>query len=240
MSPLLSIDTAGTACSAAVSDSGEILSISVVDEPRVHATRLVPTIRELISDAGLSMSDLAAVAVSKGPGSFTGLRIGVSTAKGLCYGLGIPLIGVPTLEAMAFANRLDLDFSVSRLLTVAPSRRGEAYWQVWDVASQNPMPLAEARSDMFETIVSEFLEASPVRFVIVGEIPDLLLRGFESARADFFVVSSDSRRPTIEGIVALGSASFGRSDFEDVATFEPHYLKEFVAKKGGSPFDRLP
>jgi tRNA threonylcarbamoyladenosine biosynthesis protein TsaB len=213
----------------------------VVNEPRVHAAQLVPTIRGLAGEAGLSMSDLAAVAVSKGPGSFTGLRIGVSTAKGICYGLGVPLIGVQTFEAMAFANHEHFDAHQGGFMaTVVPSRRGEAYWQIWKLDVRGPQSLDEARSDPFAMIVSEFQELSPTPVVVLGQVPDGLKNVLEDGGVDFSIVPDSKRRPTIEGMVALGTSSFDGSKFEDVADFEPYYLKEFVAKKAGSPFDRLP
>ncbi|MFV1981642.1 MAG: tRNA (adenosine(37)-N6)-threonylcarbamoyltransferase complex dimerization subunit type 1 TsaB, partial [Rhodothermia bacterium] len=105
MNLLLSIDTAGSACAVALSTPDDLLAVRVLREPRIHSAKLVPLIREVVEDAGFQTRDIDAVAVSKGPGSYTGLRIGVSTAKGLAFGLDIPLVGVATFEALGWANR---------------------------------------------------------------------------------------------------------------------------------------
>src|SRR5690606_627052 len=98
---ILQIDTATSVCSVAVSRSGITIATAELDEPNVHASKLTRLIEKVVFDAGIKLSDLDAVAVSKGPGSYTGLRIGVSTAKGLCYGLDIPLIGIDSLLSLA-------------------------------------------------------------------------------------------------------------------------------------------
>ena len=99
---ILLIETATDVCSVAVSEGNEILSSGHITEARSQASQLAPLIQDTVSRAGMQISGLAAVAVSSGPGSYTGLRVGVSTAKGICFGAGIPLIGIETLTAIAY------------------------------------------------------------------------------------------------------------------------------------------
>src|SRR5690606_21685216 len=98
---ILQLETATQVCSAAVSANGEAIAFADVDEPNVHASKLTLLVGELLQKTGLKFDDLSAVAVSKGPGSYTGLRIGVSTAKGFCYATDLPLISIDTLNGMA-------------------------------------------------------------------------------------------------------------------------------------------
>jgi len=202
-------------------------------------------IREVVEEAGFQTYDIDAVAVSKGPGSFTGLRIGVSTAKGLAFGLDIPLVGVATFEALAWANRT-LVFATnvpgrrqSSLVTTAPSRRDETYWQLWKVDADPPTPLTEPRSDLYREVGRRLREAE-LPITLVGEGADLLAAVLEEPDPPARVVGPEEMRPAIHGVTELGHRLLVKGRTEDVALFEPFYLKEFIARKGRSPFDRLP
>lgn len=185
---------------------------------------LTPLIGDIVAAHNHHMSDLEGVCVSKGPGSFTGLRIGVSTAKGLCYGLDVPLIGVETFEAMVVANRSAMKSEgVSLVAAVAPSRKGESYWQVWSVR-ESVQSVTVAASDS----VAEIEEA------LASMTQKLTRLGFGP------LADVTPREPVVAGVAELGWQAFDDGRFENVALFEPYYLKEFVAKKGGSPFHRLP
>ena len=222
----------------------------MLHEPRVHSAQLVPLIRDVLVDAGYQRSDLGAVAVSKGPGSYTGLRIGVSTAKGLAFGLEIPIVGVATFDALAWANRAAPSahpssprklsgLSRADLLTTAPSRRNEAYWQLWQVDTEFPIAVTAPRSDNFAD-VAEVLRKLNAPLILVGEGLEALRPVLEAAGVSVSVISPDESHRVIHGVSALGHHLVAEGKHEDVAQFEPFYLKEFVAKKGGSPFDRLP
>jgi tRNA threonylcarbamoyladenosine biosynthesis protein TsaB len=215
----------------------------VIREPRMHSSRLVPLIKEIVIESGRSIPDIGAIAVSKGPGSFTGLRIGVSTAKGMAYALGIPLVGVETFEALAHANTYsDTDLHRTLLVTIAPSRKNETYWQAWRLGApgdlRRPESTSEARSDTFEDAADMLLENS-LPMTIVGPGADELLARIQYAGSDAMVIAPDDARPAVTGVSALGHELLALKQIEDVAQFEPFYLKAFVARKGGSPFDRL-
>ena len=225
MSLLLSIDTAGSACAVALSRGEEITALRVLTEPRVHAAKLAPTIRDLAADHG-GLESIDAIAVSKGPGSYTGLRIGVSTAKGLAFALDVPLVGVQTFEALALAN-VGFVKDDATLATTAPSRRNEVYWQMWSRRDDAVVPVTEPVSDRI-TDVKEALEASGESIVVLGEGSGLLGR---TPPAD--------ARPAVRGVAVVGADRIRLGQVEDVISFEPYYLKEFVAKKPGSPFERL-
>src|SRR5690554_6208209 len=132
---ILQIATATQVCSTALSANGETIACIDVDEPNVHASRLTLLIEELLQKGGLTFGDLSAVAVSKGPGSYTGLRIGVSTAKGLCYAADLPLIGIDTLAGMASgfaASHSDFIVAGTQLCPMVDARRMEVYTATFD------------------------------------------------------------------------------------------------------------
>ncbi len=212
----------------AISKNDRLIAARILDEPRIHSARLVPLIDEVVRAAGYRMADVQAVAVSRGPGSFTGLRIGVSTAKGIAFGLGIALVGVPTFEALAQAN-VGLVDEGETLVTASPSRRNEAYVQFWEVVGTSAVALSEPQSLTFEEL-AQAASGFDTRLVLVGEGAGLL----DARRPE-----PSTLKPAVYGVVELGGARLARGEVEDVESFEPFYLKEFVAKKGGSPFDRL-
>jgi len=243
LSLLLSIDTAGSACAVALSTSDDILAIRVVREPRSHSAKLVPLIREVVEDAGFQTRDIRAVAVSKGPGSYTGLRIGVSTAKGLAFGLDIPLVGVATFEALAWANLAGLSARLAprtaHLLTTAVSKRNEVYWQMWQTDNDQATAQSEPKSDRYAE-VADVLRKLKYPVILVGEGLEALRPVLEGSGVSVSVIELDESHLAIHGVSALGHRLLAEGRTEDVALFEPFYLKEFVARKGRSPFEKLP
>jgi len=232
---ILSIDTSDRELGVDVSVGGESLSRRVSSEPRIHASMLVPTILEVLLQSGKVMKDLDAVAVASGPGSYTGLRIGASTAKGLSFALGIPLIAVPTMHALATAFR-DLK-NRAALVTCLPSRKGEVYAQIWDVA-ESPAALTDVVVLTVEELPDFLVTSGRNEFVAIGSGAESLLR----ATAGLSMVKTnnapgDAERSTVDGVAVLAFQRFMSGGFEDVARFEPFYLNEFVAKKGSSPFE---
>jgi tRNA threonylcarbamoyladenosine biosynthesis protein TsaB len=242
---ILSIETATDVCSAAVIAGGEVAGRRTITRPRMHAERLVPIIGECLDEAGLPASALDAVAVSAGPGSYTGLRIGVSTAKGIVFATGARLIAVPTLEALAVHH---LTTSGDRVACVMPSRRGECYAAVFECGEDESV-----------------LRLLPEGVVAVDELADLLSGGFGSV--DTVVVPAFSKpgpgsefADRIAALLSAGGAMhvaeievsaenllrsavrrMKRQIFEDVSAFEPYYLTSFVARTPEkSIFDRLP
>ena len=131
MAVILNIETSTTVCSVSIGINGKISSVKEVNDGYSHAEQLEQLIQSVLKESGLGIKDLQAVSVSKGPGSYTGLRIGVSLAKGLCYGAKIPLLSVPTLEAMAYNPKLS-DYKTTNLVPMLDARRMEVYAAVYD------------------------------------------------------------------------------------------------------------
>ena len=232
--PILSIDTTGSVLGVDLRTEDAVLGTVIIDRPRIHASLLVPTIKSLLESSGLSMRDLQAVAVAKGPGSYTGLRIGVSTAKGLAFALNIPLMGIETMEAMAMACA-DTS-SRDPLVTCLSSRRNEVYLQVWNIAGQ-PVPhsaLATYRLDDAAKFLSENFQHK--RLTTIGSGSEALIQTVKKS-ASLIVDDHTSAASTIEGVAKLAIQRFERAMFDDTASFEPFYLNDFVAKKGSSPIE---
>lgn len=226
MAVILHIETATDTCSVALSQDNELLHKIEKSERNIHASALTIFIEELLAFAKKDFKDLNAVAVSMGPGSYTGLRIGVSTAKGLCYALDIPLIGVNTLHAMAsgFINRC---FSVNPQTVFCPmidARRMEVYAAVFNHEVKLLKDTAAVIID--ENSFMDFLENFKVYFFGDGaaKCEDILGQHLNARiMGDFKNSASD--------MVLIAHEKFNEQEFEDVAYFEPFYLKDFVAGK---------
>lgn len=223
---ILQIETATTSCSVALVHNGRVLALRERDERNIHAEVITLFIESVFTEAGKTYNELDAIAVSSGPGSYTGLRIGVSTAKGLCFGLGKPLIAVPTLKAMAdgITERLKNELTAHTLLCpMIDARRMEVFTAVFNASGQ---------------------QVRPTEAVIVGghSFAELL----DSHKVIFFGDGAGKCRETITHPNAVfiddfinsaayltpeATAKFGNAGFEDVAYFEPYYLKDFIAGK---------
>jgi tRNA threonylcarbamoyladenosine biosynthesis protein TsaB len=218
---ILNIETATKNCSVSISKSEEILSLKELNEGKFsHAEKLHSFILEVIADAGLTMGDLDAISVSKGPGSYTGLRIGVSTAKGLCYALDKPLISIPTLENMALQISLKENELVVPLLD---ARRMEVYSAIYD-KDYHQIRATEAEI-INETSFQSLLKKGILYFAGDGAEKCKEVISHENAR---FL---SSIYPSAREMAIIASRKFEKADFEDVAYFEPFYLKDFVAGK---------
>lgn len=191
-----------------------------------HAEKLHLFIEEVVSESGVHLTDLQAVAVSKGPGSYTGLRIGVSAAKGLCFALDIPLISVATLKSLALqASPEDGGLIVPML----DARRMEVYSAVFDFKYQ------QRRETLAEIIDSSsfsgILDKHPVYFMGDGAEKCKGLIKHKNAR---FLTE---KFPSAREMAILSAQKFQDKDFEDLAYFEPYYLKDFVAGKPKNYFN---
>lgn len=181
---------------------------------------------EAIKQAGLKPADLDAVCVSKGPGSYTGLRIGVSAAKGLCYGLGIPLLSVGSLESMAHwatSSFKQVLADVAFLCPMIDARRMEVYTQLFDASLNELQPVTAEIID--ESSFSSVLEKGKVAFLGDGAAKCKEVINHPNA------VFIDDFNPSAQGMIALAEQKFVEKQFEDVAYFEPYYLKDFVTGK---------
>ncbi len=142
MSTILALDATSESCSVSLANEGNLVSLCS-EEPRSHAQKLLPMIDQLLKQAAVGLHQLDAIAYGCGPGSFTGLRIGLGVAQGLAYGLNCPLIGVGSLESMALAAALRVDYHGNSLVPVLDARMNEVYWAVYDIewTGENPLPI---------------------------------------------------------------------------------------------------
>tara|TARA_R110000744_G_scaffold379789_1_gene498751 strand:+ start:7796 stop:8476 length:681 start_codon:yes stop_codon:yes gene_type:complete len=218
MGILLNLETSSTNCSVCVAKDGEILAIRELNSANYsHAEKLHIFIEEVMQEASLKMEDLEAVAVSKGPGSYTGLRIGVSAAKGLSYALGIPLISVSTLKSMASQVKIK---EGEVMIPVLDARRMEVYSSVFD---ENCNEIRETKAEIIdENSFHEYINAKHIHFLGSGAEKIKELFPLKSITYHCEVV------PSAKEMTSISSEKFNASDFEDVAYFEPYYLKDFV------------
>ena len=213
---LLMIETSTECCSVALADGTQILASRVNETPRQHAAQLVPYIQEVLKESGVSADALDAVAVSEGPGSYTGLRVGVSTAKGICFGAGVPLIGIDTLEILARQAEGRHD----RIIAMLDARRMEVYAAPFDGTCHK---LGDTRAVILDaSSYREELDAGTVLFIGTG------VEKFQS------ICQHPNARfqpcfPLATAMVQPALAALQKKEFKDVAYFEPFYLKEFVA-----------
>lgn len=216
MNYILNIETATKNCSVSLARNGEtILCKEIAEEGYSHAEKLHVFIEEIIKESQLNIKDLTAVAVSKGPGSYTGLRIGVSTAKGLCYALGIPLISVDTLAVLAAA----VTHNDGWIVPMIDARRMEVYSAVFD---QNYNKIKEVQAEILtENSYSEVTDT----IYIVGDCQEKCKTVLTRAN---FVFLPEIIFPSAQEMSTLSYAKFVQNDFEDVAYFEPFYLKDFM------------
>lgn len=228
MSLLLQIETATTACSVALVQHGTILAVRELDQRNIHAEVITVFIEEVFATANKTYADLDAVAVSSGPGSYTGLRIGVSTAKGLCYALDKPLIAVETLQAMADGMAEQVQDDGLLLCPMIDARRMEVYTALFDSKGKRLEPTTAEIID--ENSFAELLQQHKVLFFGDGAAKCQPVLG-QHTNARFDVSFINSATSLTKGALTALSAN----TFEDVAYFEPFYLKDFIAGKKASP-----
>ena len=217
---ILLIETATSVCSVVLAEEGRVAVRRESDAPNAHSTQLPLFIKELIEGVKLD-----AVCVSAGPGSYTGLRIGVSSAKGLCYGLGIPLLSVPTLLGMASLYYMQHPDYHGLVCPMIDARRMESYTML--VASGQWSVVRETQADVIVPgIYDAWLDRGEVMFIGNGAAKTRDILGVHpNARYD------DTFRVSAEGMLPLAEEKLRKGEVEDVAYFEPFYLKDFVAKK---------
>ena len=247
------IETSAALCSVAIGENGHCVAYKESAQPRSHAAMTAELIDEMLKERGLRIQDCDAVCVSKGPGSYTGLRVGVSSAKGLCFGAGLPLLAVGTLDilvAQGGAAEADAQGPAAQFDAIIPvidARRDEVYTAVF-------IPETDGSPDA----TLGYKRISPVRALIVGQ--DSFDTDIDGRAVLFIGDASDKCRrlltqthdgqsaagsagtpsdlsrcrfvqtqPRADAMAALAQQAFARGSFEDVAYFEPFYLKDFVA-----------
>ena len=223
MSLILSIDTATKVCSVALHEKGQLLASQHLHIDKSHSGLLTVLIDSIVQYAGFELSDLSAVAVSEGPGSYTGLRIGASTAKGLCFSMDIPVIVVNTLQAMAHGMRRFAEAG-SLLCPMIDARRMEVYYLLMNREGEVVQPPQPKIIE--ETSFEEELQAQKVYFFGDGAAKTRDVLGNQS-NARFV----DGIVPSAVGVGEIGWKKFEAGEFADLAYFEPFYLKEFHSPK---------
>lgn len=218
MALILQIESATKNCSVALAKDGEILAVKEKATPNYsHAEQLHPFIETLLKDTSEKAEDLDAVAVSKGPGSYTGLRIGVAAAKGLCYALSIPLLGINTLESMAQPHLHHNQF----LIPMLDARRMEVYTAIFDAQGKTiKKTWAEVlNKNSFDPYLEDH------KALVFGEGAQKFKALNSNENLDFL---SDFDYPSAQTMAGLAFKAFQKKQFENVAYFEPFYLKEFM------------
>jgi len=216
VSYILNIETATKNCSVALAKEGKtILCKEIAEEGYSHAERLHVFIEEIVREAGIQMKDLAAIAVSQGPGSYTGLRIGVSAAKGLCYALSIPLIAVDTLKVLASKVKI----ADGLIIPMIDARRMEVYSAVFSPA------LEKKREVAAEIIEENSFEDFTEKLYFIGDCNE---KCKTVLRRENFIFLDEIKYPSANEMTALSFDKYKISDTVDVAYFEPYYLKDFL------------
>ena len=217
MSTILCRETASTNCSVAIGVNGKLLALKEdYDSSYSHAERLHNFIKEILEENDLKLSDLDAIAVSKGPGSYTGLRIGVSAAKGICFSLDVPLISVATLSSLA--NQVE---ETGTIIPMMDARRMEVYTAVFD---KDKKQIEETSAKILDPeSYNSNLEEGLVYFIGSG------VEKFQKICVHPNARYIKDKLPSASQMVSLATIKYKKSDFEDVAYFEPYYLKDFMA-----------
>lgn len=219
---MLLLETAAEVCSVALCRDQELISLRSSSEPRVHASALAVYIDDILYENRITVKDLDAVVVSKGPGSYTGLRIGVATAKGLCYASGVPLISVDTLQSMAlnYAMKHPETETDTVIVPMLDARRNEVYTGAYSINGEILIPVAAVILDHNSLLIE-----SDKKVIVIGD-------GAEKAgsllgsRLNFSY--NTTFKQSAAGMLQPATEKFKARQFEDIAYFEPFYLKEFA------------
>ena len=221
MAIILALDTSTKNCSVALFNGNKIIALKEQNsDGYTHAEQLTLFIDQVVKSASGTLKEIKAIAISKGPGSYTGLRIGTSTAKGLCYALDIPLISISTLKAMAFT--MTKSHVADIYCPMIDARRMEVFSAVYNVKNNE---IRGVQADVVdEQTYTNFLN-NEVLFFGDGALKCKEIINHKNAK---FI---EGIYPSAKNLVILANAKFENKDFEDVAYFEPYYLKDFVAGK---------
>ncbi|MCB0478597.1 MAG: tRNA (adenosine(37)-N6)-threonylcarbamoyltransferase complex dimerization subunit type 1 TsaB [Crocinitomicaceae bacterium] len=223
MTYILNIETATKVCSVSISKDGQDYLLKEFEgEQFSHSEMLNAFIEELIKESTIDFKDLNAVAISAGPGSYTGLRIGSSSAKGLCYALDIPLIAVHSMESMfAFIRRSYPDYDL--YVPMIDARRMEVYSAIY---SSQGKELKSVSADILEVgIYDEYFQTK--RVLIFGNGAEKSREVFQGDQFDF----DEATNMSALGMNQISFEKYQQKRFEDLAYFEPNYLKDFIAGK---------
>jgi len=228
---IINIETATAVCSIALGVDGHVKTFKEEMEGRSHSSHLTVFIEQMLKDTGTRLQEIDAISVSKGPGSFTGLRIGVSVAKGLCFSLGLPLIAIDTLQSMAVSGIRNFlnpqkdvkrqDHSQYHFCPMIDARRMEVYSAIYDL-NLNVIRGVEANI-VDSTSYSNYLGNNKVLF-----FGDGMNKCKETLQHQKNAIFLDGVLPSATDMVLLSERDFKEGNFQDMAYFEPYYLKDFM------------
>jgi tRNA threonylcarbamoyladenosine biosynthesis protein TsaB len=222
---ILSIETSTDICSVALHNQGQLIAYNESLAAHSHAERLAPMIDQMLTSNNTKVNELSAVAVSAGPGSYTGLRIGISTAKGMCYALDIPLIGIDTLESML--EDIVNDDEGQLFCPMLDARRMEVYCLLADGKRNIIEPTSPKIVD--ETSFLDHLYTKKITFF--GNGAEKCKQKITSNNATF----EANIRPSAKNIGKLASVKYDENNFADLVGFDPQYLKAFRTTKARNP-----
>jgi tRNA threonylcarbamoyladenosine biosynthesis protein TsaB len=222
MAKILSLETSTTVCSVALHENSSLIAVAEVHLEHSHGSKLAKLVDSIVKVGDIQIGDVNAVAVSSGPGSYTGLRIGTSTAKGICFALNVPLIAIDTLSILS-AQVNAINFERSLLCPMIDARRMEVYCSV-----------SEADGSIIQNVEAKVIDEKSFEGLLSERRVIFFGNGAEKCRS----VITHSNALFLTGItpsaIQLGSMALGKfekGEFEDLFQFEPFYLKEFKAKK---------
>ena len=216
---ILNIESSSTNCSVSLSKNGELLSVKEKnDEKYSHSTKLHSYIDSVLNQENIDIKDLSAIAVSKGPGSYTGLRIGVAAAKGLCFSLDIPLISISTL--LVLSKKIKIDSGL--IIPVLDARRDEVYSAIFD--SQYNVIEKDSPTIINSESFSQYSKKNKLYFIGSGQqkCKELIKT---NNNLNFY---KTDELPSSKEMALLSYEKYSNSEFEDIAYFEPAYLKNFI------------
>ena len=222
MARIILIETSTALCSTALVEDGKVVSYKESVTPRAQASLTAPFVKEMLDERGIGVRDCDAVCVSKGPGSYTGLRVGVSTAKGLCFGAGIPLIAVGTLDTLVYqaADEGLLPEGCRYVVPMVDARRMEVYTAAF---TPDGRQLTDTRPQVIESgEYADLLAEGPVLFI--GDGAGKCREALAHPNASFSQCC-----PKASAMLRPALAAWDEKRFEDTAYFEPFYLKDFIA-----------
>ena len=219
MAYILNIETSTKNCSVALSQNGQLLLCKeIADQGYSHAEKLHVFIDEILAETSVGFSQLSAIAISSGPGSYTGLRIGVSAAKGLCYALGIPLISIDTLTSMA--HKVDLPHGY--IIPMIDARRMEVYSAIFNPKKEM------VRAVEAQIITNESFAEIEETIYFIGDSNQKVKEILNKPNHIFL---DELMYPSAQQMSALSFQKFQNNEFEDLAYYEPYYLKDFLFAK---------
>ncbi|GAB5519954.1 MAG: tRNA (adenosine(37)-N6)-threonylcarbamoyltransferase complex dimerization subunit type 1 TsaB [Rhodothermales bacterium] len=236
---LLAFETATNTCSVALHDGTRVVAHVTVQRPRIHAEQLLPLSQVVLKQAGVSVQDLNAIAVSEGPGSYTGLRIGVSAAKGLALAADAALVGVSSLAALAEQARSMVEPGAG-ICALFDARRTEAYAGAFLVQEDGSLELAQPIAGVLMEDLADWLPDAS-RWICMGDGAAKVESVVSALPGVSRIVPLSTIAPSAVTVAKLGWAKFQAGEADDLAAFEPFYLKAFVAKTPKRTlFERLP